>query len=186
MDTHLTFKEPHNQCMKKAMAAEARLRGLTRMHGIVPEGVRAVQTACVQAVSLYGSEQWWDLGEIGRRQDLQLLLNRQARSTLGALPTTPMGAHMRESVLTPAPVALDTRQQRFIARLASVCEGSKLTAVHNHPTTGAPKYRVITKEHERGREAETMRWANPDEEPAVNTVILSEDTAAKREAIRWA
>jgi len=31
-----------------------------------------------------------------------------------------------------------------------------------------------------------MRWANPDEEPAVKTVILSEDPAAKREAICWA
>jgi ribonuclease HI len=31
-----------------------------------------------------------------------------------------------------------------------------------------------------------MRWPNTDEEPAVKTVILSEDKAAKREAIRWA
>jgi len=31
-----------------------------------------------------------------------------------------------------------------------------------------------------------MRWPNPDEELAVKTVILSEDTAAKKEAIRWA
>jgi len=31
-----------------------------------------------------------------------------------------------------------------------------------------------------------MRWPNPDEEPAVKTVILSEDIAAKREVIRWA
>jgi len=58
--------------------------------------------------------------------------------------------------------------------------------VHDHPTSGAPVCRVITKEHERGREAETMRWPNPEEEPAVKTVILSEDTAAKKEAIRWA
>jgi hypothetical protein len=31
-----------------------------------------------------------------------------------------------------------------------------------------------------------MRWPNPDEEPPVKTVILIEDTAAKKEAIRWA
>jgi hypothetical protein len=30
-----------------------------------------------------------------------------------------------------------------------------------------------------------MCWPNPDEEPAVMTVILSKDTAPKREAIRW-
>jgi hypothetical protein len=58
--------------------------------------------------------------------------------------------------------------------------------VHDHPTSGAPICKVIRKEHERGREAETMRWPNPDEEPAVKTVILSDDTAAKREARHWA
>ena len=31
-----------------------------------------------------------------------------------------------------------------------------------------------------------MRWPNPDEMPAVKTVILSVDTAANREAIHWA
>jgi hypothetical protein len=186
MDAHLTFKEHHNRCMKKARAAEARLRVLTRMHGIVPEPVRAVQIACVQAVTLYGSELWWDPKEIGRREDLQLLLNRQARSTLGALPTTPLGPLMRDSGLTQVPVALNSRQQRFAARLASACEGSKHKERYNHPTSGSPICRVIKKEHERGREAEMMRWHRPDEEPAVETVILSDDTAAKREAKRWA
>ena len=97
--------------MKKARAAEARLRILTKMHGIIPERVRAVQIACIPAVTLYGSELWWDPREIGRREDLQLMLNWQARSTLGALLTTPMGALMRESGLTPVPVALNARQQ---------------------------------------------------------------------------
>jgi len=172
--------------MKKARAAEARLRTLTRTHGIVLERVRAVQIACIQAVMLYGSELWWDPREIGRREDLQLVLNLQARSNLGALPTTPLGAPMRESGLTPAAVALDASPQQFTARLASACEGSKLNALHAHPTSGAPICRIITKEHERGQEAETMRWPNHDKEPAVKMVILSEDTAAKREAIRWA
>jgi hypothetical protein len=129
---------------------------------------------------------WWDPREIGRRENLQLLLNGHARSTLGALPRTPMVALMRESGHTPAPVALDASQQRFTARLASTCEHSKQKAVHDHPTSGAPICRLITKEHARGREAETMPWPHPDAEPAVKTVILSEDTAAKKEAIRWA
>ena len=97
-----------------------------------------------------------------------------------------MGALMRESGLTPALVALDARQEQFTARLASACKGSKLKPVHDQPTSGAPICRVITKEHQRGREAETMRWPNPDAELALKTVILSEDTAAKKEAICWA
>ena len=76
MDTHLTFKEHHNRCVKKAMAAEARLRTLTKTYGPVTESVRAVQVACVQAVTLCGSELWWDHREVGRRDNLQLLLRR--------------------------------------------------------------------------------------------------------------
>jgi len=56
IDTHLTGKEHHNCCMKKARAAEVGLRVFTRMHGISPVWVRAVQIACVQAVALSGSE----------------------------------------------------------------------------------------------------------------------------------
>jgi hypothetical protein len=51
MDAHLTFTEHHNRCMETAMAAEARLRVLMKMHGIIPERVRAIQIACVQAVA---------------------------------------------------------------------------------------------------------------------------------------
>jgi len=102
------------------------------------------------------------------------------------LPTTPMGALMRESGLTPPPVALGTRHQQFTVRVASMCEGSQLKAVHDLPTAGAPICRVITKEHEQGRKAETMRWPNPAKVLAVKTVILREDMAAKREVIRWA
>jgi len=31
-----------------------------------------------------------------------------------------------------------------------------------------------------------MSWPNLDQEPAIKTVRLSDDTAAKREAVRWA
>jgi hypothetical protein len=45
MEAHPTFKEQHNRCMKKARAAEARLRTFTKTYGIVPESLRAVQVA---------------------------------------------------------------------------------------------------------------------------------------------
>jgi len=93
---------------------------------------------------------------------------------------------MRDSGLAPAPVALDARQQRLAARFASPCEGSNQQETYNHPRSGALICRVIKKEHESGREAETMRWPCPDEEPSVKMVILSDPTAAKREAKRWA
>jgi len=183
-DAHLTFKEQHNQCMETAMAAEARLRTLTTTYGIVPERVRAIQVACVQAVALYGSEVWWDPKDAGRRDDLQLFLNRQARSILGTLPTTPRGALMRESGLTPAPVVLDSRQQRFAAILANACSG-KLKELHRNPSSGAPICRVVKDEHEHGRTTEGMMWPAPGEESVVRTIILDDTTAAKRTAQRW-
>jgi len=75
MDPLLMFKEHHNRCMKKARAAEASLRTLTQTYGVVPEIVRAVQVPCIQAVALDGSELWWDRKEVGRKDDLNLLLN---------------------------------------------------------------------------------------------------------------
>jgi hypothetical protein len=136
MDGHLTFKEHHNRCMKKARAAEVGLRSLTRTYGVVPACVRAVPIACIQAVALYGSELWCDPNEGSPRDDLHFLLIGQARSTLGALPTTPGGALRQDSGLTPAAVALKARQQRFVARLASACEASKSKELFEYPSPG--------------------------------------------------
>jgi hypothetical protein len=66
MDAHVTFKEHHNLCINKARAAEARLRVLTKMHGIIPDRLSAVLMTCDQAITLYGSELWWDPRAIGR------------------------------------------------------------------------------------------------------------------------
>jgi len=185
MDAHLTFKEHHNRSMKKARAGEARLRSLTKTYHVAAESVRAVQVACVQAVALYGSELWWDPREVGRRDDLQHLLNRQTRSILGALPTTPRGALMSESGVTPAPVTFDSRQQRFAARLENACS-SKLKELHSNPSSRAPICSVVKKEHEHGRPIEGMSWPAPGEEPAVRTTVLDETAPAKSAAQRWA
>jgi len=83
------------------------------------------------------------------------------------------------------PVVLDSRQQQFAARLASAREGSNRKETYNHPTSGAPICRVINNEQELGLEAEPMRWPHPHKEPAVKTVILSDDPAAKIEVKRW-
>ena len=117
---------------------------------------------CIQAVALYGSELWWDPKEGGRRDDLQLLLNRQARSILGALPTIPRGALMSESGLTPAPVILDSRQQRFAARLADTAS-SKLKELHRNRSSGAPICSVVKEEHEHGQTTEGLMWPAPGE-----------------------
>jgi hypothetical protein len=171
--------------MKKARAAEARLRTLTKTYGIVPESVRAVQVPCDQAVALYGSELWWDPREVGRRDDLQCLLNRPARSILGALPTTPRRALMSESGLTLVPVILASRQQRFAVRIENACS-SKLKELRKNPSCGALICTACRKEHEHGRTTEGMDWTTLGEEPVVRTTILGDTTAAKSPERHWA
>jgi hypothetical protein len=92
---------------------------------------------------------------------------------------------MREAGPTPAPVILDSRQQRFTARLANACS-NKLKELHQNPSSGAPICRAVKKEHEHGRTTEGMNWPTPGEESVVRTIILDDDTAAKRAAQCWA
>jgi hypothetical protein len=92
---------------------------------------------------------------------------------------------MREAGLTPAPVILDSRQQRFTARLANACS-NKLKELHQNPASGAPICRAVKKEHEHDRITEGMNWPAPGEESVVRTIILDDDTAAKRAAQPWA
>jgi len=185
MDVHLTLKVHHNQCMTKARAAEARLRTRTRTYGVVPESVTGVQLACVKSVTLHGCELWWDPNEAGRRDDHQLLLNRQARSILGELPTTPRGTSMRDSGLTPTPLILESRQQRFAARLANMCS-NELRKLLQNASSGAPVCRAVKNEHEHGQTTEGMTRPPPGEESVVRTVILDNASALKRAAPRWA
>jgi hypothetical protein len=68
-----------------------------RMHGIVLARASPVQIAFVRTVAIYGGQLLWDAKVISRGEDLQLLLNRQASSTLGALPIKPVVPIMRDS-----------------------------------------------------------------------------------------
>jgi len=124
--------------------------------------------------------------EGSRRDDLQLLLNRQARSTLSGLLTTLRGALMRGSGLTPAVLGLDASQQQFVERLPNACEGSKYKELFEYPTPGAPVGRLAAIEHARGGRAERMCWPDPEDKPVVKTTTLQDDTEAKRAAERGA
>jgi hypothetical protein len=83
-------------------------------------------------------------------------------------------------------VSFNARHQQFVARLANPCKGSKSKELFEYPTPGTLVGRVAAVEHPRGRRAETMRWPDPGEKPAVKTTILEDDTVAKRAAELWA
>jgi len=96
--------------MRKARQAEGRLRRLTGQFGLTPEHCRRIQVACVQASALFGSELWWTNGRgvKGQANDIQLMVNRQARSTTGCYKSTNTGALVAEAGLRPATSLLTT------------------------------------------------------------------------------
>jgi len=92
---------------------------------------------------------------------------------------------MRESGLTPAPVILDSRQQRFTARLGNACS-SKLKRLHHNASSGAPICKAIRAEHENGLTTDATDFPPPVEESLVRTTILDDSTTAKSAAQHWA
>jgi len=107
-------------------------------------------------------------------------------STLGMLPTTPRGALMGNSVLTPAPVAIDTRQQWLVGSDASARECSKLNDLYQYPKPGASVGRVGMMEHAHGRGVETFCRSDVGQKPVDDTTILTDETVALRAAKQWA
>jgi ribonuclease HI len=117
LDPGLLMSDNRRKCIARARKAEAALRGLVGRNGVPPAAARNLQTAIVQSTMLYASELTWTGQEGPMSREYQLAINRMARSTLGCLPSTPLGALARESGLTPAHPLLDYRQARYAQRL---------------------------------------------------------------------
>jgi len=91
--------------MKKARNAQNRLRRHAGQVGLSPENCRRVQSTCVQAAALFGSELWWKektptAWSAGERMSKSWSTRRQ-------------GALSLESGTKPAAAQLDNRQRRF-------------------------------------------------------------------------
>jgi len=81
---------------------------------------------------------WWkgDLAEgtIVRANELQLLVNQEARAITDCFRTTNLGALSMESGLRAAKAQLENRQPRFGLRLLSLPEGDQAREVVGAPT----------------------------------------------------
>jgi len=129
LDSQLTLKEHHTTRLKSGRNAMTRLRRLTGRMGLSPANCRRIMTACVQSIAMFGAELWWKggnaQGTTGRAEELQLLVNQQARAVTGAFRTTNLGALSIESGLRPAANQLENRQWRFGLRLLSLPQGER-------------------------------------------------------------
>ena len=120
LDSQLSLKEHHAGRMKKGKQAMARIRRLTGQMGLSPSNCRKVLTACVQSVTLYGSELWWKISRQskGRAEEIQKLVNQEARAVTGCFRTTNTGVLAIEAGLRPATAQLNNRQRRYAIRMS--------------------------------------------------------------------
>jgi hypothetical protein len=120
-----SLKEHHAIRLKEGKKALGRLRRLTGQMGLAPINCRKVMTACIQSVTMFGSELWWkgDGVEKNREQELQVVVNKQARAVTGCFGTTNLGVLAMESGLRLATAQLENRQRRFGLRLLSLPDG---------------------------------------------------------------
>jgi len=147
--------------------------------------ILTVMTACIQSVAMFRSELWrrgdQARGTKGRAEELQQLVNHQARATKGAFRTTNLGALTMESGLRPATNHLENRQRRFGLRLLSLPRGEKARRVVG-ADTAIGKRLAAALEYTWTETEETVLLEEPE---TFNAVLMQEEEEeAKKEAER--
>ena len=117
LDSQLTQNEHYATRLKNGRNAMRHLERLMGRMSLSPANCRSVMAVYIQSVAMFGAELWWKgdnaWGTTGRAEELQLLVNQQARAVTGAFQTTNLGVLSMESGLRPAANQLENRQRRF-------------------------------------------------------------------------
>jgi ribonuclease HI len=119
MDSALNLNDRFTKRMAKARQREAEIKRRHGKYGMTPKNVRTIMTATVQTSALFGAEIWWRNQE-QRAEQIQKMINREARAITGCMKTTPIGPLIVEASITPAKVLLDNRQRRYAECLAGL------------------------------------------------------------------
>jgi len=134
--------------------------------GLSPANCRKAMTACVQSATMFGAELWWKgnpvTGTQGRAEEIQLLVNQEARATAGCFRTTNLGALSMESGLRAATTQLENRQRRFGLRLLSLPQGDQAREVVGTPAgIGAAAHQRSRIRRTDGEHSPTRGAGNP-------------------------
>jgi hypothetical protein len=86
---------------------------------MTPKNVRTIMTATVQTSALFGAE-IWRRNQKQRAEQIQEMINREARAITGCMKTTPIGPLIAKASLTSAKALLDHCQCRYAERLAGL------------------------------------------------------------------
>jgi len=179
LDSQLSLRVHHATRLKQGNKAMTRLRRLTGKMGLSPDNCRKVMTACVQSAAMFGAELWWKgdqvRGTMGQADELQLLVNQEARATTGCFRTTNLGALSMESSLRAATTQLENRQRRFGLRLLSLLQGDQAREVVGAPT-GIGRRLTNALAH-RGQSESTVLLEEPE---TLDAELLQEEEAEAR------
>ena len=185
LDSQLTLGTHHNTRLRDGMRAMTHLWWLTGQMGLAPANCRKIMVACVQSAPMFGLELWWKGGNIrgttGWVNELQLLINHQARAMTGCFWTTNLGALSMESGLRPATNQLENRQCHFALRLLSLPQEEMARNIVSTDTTiGKPLSAALKYSW-----TETERTVLLEEPESFDTkLIQKEREEAKRETKR--
>jgi len=137
LHTQHTLKSHRASRLKEGRKAMARLQRLTEQARLVPANCREVMTACVQSATMIMAELWWKgghaQGTIGQADQLQRLINQEARATTCCFRTTNLGALSMESGLRVATAQQGNRQHRFGIWLLSLPQGDQARGIVGAP-----------------------------------------------------
>ena len=101
LDYKLTLQEHHQKWLAKAKGQQARLQRICHTRGLPSPSVANLQRAVVQSIATYGIELLGIMGKqripAGRTQDIQKVINWQARHTTRCHRSTRVGILLAES-----------------------------------------------------------------------------------------
>jgi ribonuclease HI len=129
---------------------------------------------------------WWKgdkvQGTMERDEELQILVNKQARAVTGCFGSNNLGALAMESGLRPASAQLENRLRRYGLRLLSLPDGDQAREVVGARTGIGRRTKIALALAHRGRTETTILLEQPE---ALDAETLSEDEkGAKTEAER--
>jgi hypothetical protein len=135
---------------------------------------------------MFGSELWWKgegvEGTIGRAEELQTVVNKQARAVTRCFQTTNLGALAMESGLRPATAQLENRQRHFGLRLLSLPDGEQAREVVGARSEIGRRLKNALALARRGRTETTVLLEEPEVLDA--ETIQEDEKTAKAEAER--
>lgn len=120
LDSELRLNNHHEAWITKARKRQAQIRRLCHNQGLPAYSAANLQRAIVQSVATYGIElygvQQKSTITNSKINDLQKIVNSQARAAIGAFRTAPQGFLMAEGAMKPALAIYERRTLGFLAR----------------------------------------------------------------------